>query len=225
MAKKAMFNWLRANSVITKGEKPKTSPPTKAAGTHRTHRRSRSEHGQGRQERRQGQGHIHGGHRSEGQGDRSEDHPESEHTGVVEKVDAGRVEQPRRIQERVAMGRAKAGHSKNHRNRAASPHPQVGGGSGWPTRPATREDRHCQIDDRAVDTPASAAPRAVLDRLDRRGDGPGRWRSRRRQSGRRRPQSSSGRFRGSALNDMLVNRTASPMSEKNREKLRGAVMA
>ena len=67
MARNAMFSWLSANSVIKNGENPYTNPPTKAAGCHRTQRRTSEKHGQAQKGRGQGQPHVHSGHRPHSQ--------------------------------------------------------------------------------------------------------------------------------------------------------------
>ena len=90
------------------GDQERREPVDESAedgGRHPGHPSAKEhEHGQSRQDGGQGQGHVHGRDRAEQQGHRRQHHAQRQHAGVVEEVDAGRVEQPLRVPQAVPVG-------------------------------------------------------------------------------------------------------------------------
>ena len=185
------------------------------------------EHGERRQGGREGEGHVHGGDRARHPGDRGQHHGERHHAGVVEQVDAGRVEQVGRIEDVMPVGEGdgrpaevpeEAGRvaAAARRDRRRVRGPRV------PPQPHTEHQvgdrRSCQA------PPSTGRRRPTVGRLHGRGGG--------RVGGRRRhdpaptdPHSCTTATRGSALNCRVVNPRLSPMLANARPRDSGAVMA
>ncbi len=158
-----VIRWPPATFTNTKGEKPKTSPPTKAAGVQRTQRRSSqniaiadsagSERGR----------HVHGGHGTEQPCDRGQHDTDGKHACVREQVYASRVEQRRGIERVVAVG-------DRVRRPLQEPDEQrgVAAGAARDARRVSRPDVPPQADrkrqvaaERDGDTPASDRPSRI----------------------------------------------------------------
>ena len=118
-------------------------PPEECGGTPGDPAPQQHEHGEGREGRRQGEGHVHRRDRPGHQGHRGQEDPECQHAGVGEQVDPGRMEQPLRIEHAVPVAERVCGPGEEPEEPGGVAAPAGGGrrGVGAPHAPPQLRSR------------------------------------------------------------------------------------